>query len=74
VKLPKTVLEQHARHVLTRVLTNKALDAIRTKAAKAAISIALPSDLHHQVVATLKRQPDIPWDLAVADIARRALQ
>jgi hypothetical protein len=74
VKLPKTVLEQYARRMLTRDLTNKALDAIRTKAAKAAISIALPSDLHHQVVATLKRQPDIPWDLAVANIARRALQ
>jgi hypothetical protein len=74
VKLPKTVVEQYARRMLTRDLTNKALDAIRTKAAKAAISIALPSDLHHQVVATLKRQPDIPWDLAVANIARRALQ
>jgi hypothetical protein len=57
-----------------KALITKALDAIRTKAAKAAISIALPSDLHHQVVATLKRQPDIPWDLAVANIARRALQ
>ena len=67
------VLEQHARPVLTRDLTNKALDAIRTKAEEAAISIALPSDLHHQVVAALKRQPDIPWDFAVADIARKAL-
>jgi hypothetical protein len=60
--------------VLTRVLTNKALDAIRAKAEEDAASVALPSNLHHQVVATLKRQPDIPWDLAVADIARRALQ
>jgi hypothetical protein len=74
VKLSKTVLEQYARHVLTRVLTNKALDAIRAKAEEDAASVALPSNLHHQVVATLKRQPDIPWDLAVADIARRALQ
>ena len=74
MKLSKTVLEQYARHVLTRVLTNKALDAIRAKAEEDAASVALPSNLHHQVVATLKRQPDIPWDLAVADIARRALQ
>ncbi len=67
------VLEQHARHVLTRDLTNKALDAIRTKAEEDAASIALPSDLHHQVAATLNRQPDIPWDFAVAEIARKAL-
>ena len=67
------VLEQHARHVLTRALTNKALDAIRAKAEEDAASIELPSDLHRQVVAALERQPDIPWDLAVADIARKAL-
>jgi hypothetical protein len=64
------VLEQHARHVLTRDLTNKALDAIGAKAEEAAISIALPSDLRHQVAATLKRQPDIPWGFAVADSAQ----
>ena len=67
------VLEQHARHVLARALTNKALDAIRAKAEDDAASIPLPSDLHQQVVAALKRQPDIPWDFAVADIARKAL-
>ncbi len=33
------VLEQHARHVLTRALTNKALDAIRAKAEEDATSI-----------------------------------
>jgi hypothetical protein len=68
------VLEQHARNVLTRVLTNKALDAIRAKAEQDAASIPLSSELHEQVVAALRRQPDIPWDLAVASIARKALQ
>ena len=67
------VLEQHARHILARALTNKALDAIRQKAEFEAASFQLPSDLHRQVVAALQRQRDIPWDFAVTDIARRAL-
>jgi hypothetical protein len=67
------VLEQHARHVLTRALTNKALDAIRAKAESDAASVALPSNLHRQVLGALERRPDVPWDFAVADIARRAL-
>jgi hypothetical protein len=67
------VLEQHARHVLTRALTNKALDAIWEKAEFEAASFQLPSDLHRRVVAALQRQRDIPWDFAVTDIARRAL-
>ena len=67
------VLEQHARHVLTSALTNKALDGIRAKAESEAASFQLPSDLHRQVVAALQRQRDIPWDFAVTDIARRAL-
>ena len=67
------VLEQHARHVLTRALTNKALDAIRAKAESDAASVALPSNLHRQVLGALKLRPDVPWDFAVADIARRAL-
>jgi hypothetical protein len=45
---------------------------IRPKADEDAASIPLPSDLHRQVAAALRRQPDIPWDLAVGDIARKA--
>lgn len=67
------VLEQHTRHILTRALTNKALGAIRQKAEAEAASFQLPSDLHRRVVAALQRQRDIPWDFAVTDIARRAL-
>ena len=37
------------------------------------LQFPLPSELHQQVVAALRRQPDIPWGLAVADIARKAL-
>jgi hypothetical protein len=54
------VLEQHARHILARALTNKALDAIRKKGESEAASFQLPSDLHRQVVAALQRQRDIP--------------
>jgi hypothetical protein len=68
------VLEQHARRVLVQALTNNGLDAMRTQAEEDAASIVLPSDLHHQVVAALKRQSDIPWGFAVAAIARKALQ
>ena len=67
------VLEQHARHVLTRALTNKALDTIRSQAEADAALVALPSNLHKQVVAALKRRPDAPWDFAMVDIAHRAL-
>ena len=52
----------------------EALEAIRAKAEEDAASIALSSDLRRQVVAALRRQPDIPWDLAIANIARKALR
>ena len=64
------VLAQHARQVVTLAFTNKALEEIRAKAEADAAAVALPADLRRQVVAALKRQPDIPWDLAVADVAR----
>ena len=67
------VLEQHARHVLTLSLVNKALATIRSQAEFDANSVALPSNLNKQVVAALRRRPAIPWDLALADIARKAL-
>jgi hypothetical protein len=35
--------------------------------------IALPAELRQQVIAALKRQPDIPWDLVIAHLARMAL-
>jgi len=67
------VLEQHARQVMTRALTNKALDTVRPQAKSVAASVTLPSDLHRLIVAALQRQPDIPWDLTVAHIARKVL-
>ncbi len=64
-------IEQHARRVITREITNRALETIREQADAEAAAIPLPDDLRDQVVLALQTQPDIPWDLAVADIARR---
>jgi hypothetical protein len=69
-----SVMEQHARRAISRELTNKALDAIRATSEADAASVALPADLHQRVVAILRRQPHIPWDRAVADLAREALK
>jgi hypothetical protein len=65
------VLEQHARRVITRTLLNRRLDEIRPQAEADAAGIMLPSDLRRQVEAALLARPDIPWDLATADIAQR---
>ena len=67
------VLEQHARHILTRALTNKALGAIRAKATKMQPRSHCLPICTASVAAALRRQPDIPWGLAFADIARKAL-
>jgi hypothetical protein len=68
-----SVLEQHARRVISRTLLNKALDALRPRFEEQASEVSLPPDLRHQVTAALGLQPDLPWDFAVAEIARRAI-
>ena len=68
-----SVLEQHARRVIARTLLNKALDALRPQVEEQATEVALPPDLRHQVTAALALQPDLPWDLAVAEIARQSI-
>jgi hypothetical protein len=65
------VLEQHARQFITRKLLNMRLDELRPHVDARAARIVLPVDLRQQVEAELRRQPDIPWDVAVADIAQR---
>jgi hypothetical protein len=67
------VLESHARRVITRTLLNIQLDDIRPQVDAAAAHVELPSDLRQQVEAALRLRPDIPWDLAIAAIARRAV-
>ena len=67
-------LEQHARSVIVRTLLNDALDALRPEAEQKADAIALPDDIRRQVHAALRRDPELPWDLAVAEIAQRVLR
>ena len=49
-----------------------ALETVRAKAEADAAAIELPADLRAQVVALLAREPAIPWDLAVANLATDA--
>ena len=70
---PDDVLIQHAKDVITRAITNKALEKIRSAAETDAAAIELPDDLPEQVFAALEEDPEIPWDLAVANIARDAI-
>jgi hypothetical protein len=67
------VLEAHARQIMERALTNKGMEETRTKACADAAQVPLPDDLFGQVANILKRQPSLPWDLAVAQIAIQAL-
>jgi hypothetical protein len=67
------VLKQHARHIITHTLLNKALDEIRPQVETEVALVALPADLRQQVEADLERQSGIPWDLAVTRIAKRTI-
>jgi hypothetical protein len=67
-------LADHARHVIKRALASEALEKIRDEVEADAAAISLPPDLHWQVTEALKRRPDLPWDLAVAEIAIETMQ
>lgn len=70
---PDDVMVSHARNVVARALTNRALETIRKQAELDAAAIKLPADLHDRVAALLEREPDLPWDLAVARIVKRTI-
>jgi hypothetical protein len=55
----------------SRGMGNRLLADNRAVIDAAAAAIALPDDLAEQVEALLKRNPSLPWDIAVATIARR---
>jgi hypothetical protein len=67
------VLEAHARQVMERALTHKALVELRAKACAEASQIPLPDDLPALVADVLKAEPTTPWDLAVAKYATDAM-
>jgi hypothetical protein len=69
----RAVLDRHARHVLVRALLNRQLDAFRLQIEAEAAGIKLPDDIGKRVGELLREQPSLPWDLAVAGIARQLI-
>ena len=63
----------HARDVIERALTNKALGEIRAKAHADAWLIPLPDDIEELVAGELAADTKQPWDLVVAEIATDAM-
>jgi hypothetical protein len=63
-------LARHARNVLTRALLNRKLDGIRAQTEADAAAVELPADLMRRVEELLREQPSLPWDIAVAIVAR----
>jgi hypothetical protein len=68
------VLDRHARQIIMAQLLNQELDRVREMTEAAANAVALPKDLRARVRRLLRDQPDIPWDLAVAEIARSLVE
>jgi hypothetical protein len=69
----RAVLDQHAHHVLVRALLNRQIDAIRPQIEVEAGSVTPPADIVKRVEALLREQPSLPWDIAVAEIARELI-
>ena len=68
-----SVLEQHARYVIEQEFLTNELEKIRERVEADAAAVALPSDMRKRVEKLLQRLPAMPWDLAVAEIARRVI-
>jgi Topoisomerase 6 subunit A/Spo11, Toprim domain len=68
------VLERHARQVILSQFLNDGLDKVRKQAEAAAADTMLPCDLRQRVTRLLHEKPDLPWDLVVAEIARKAVE
>jgi hypothetical protein len=69
----RDALVRHARGVIERALLNRQIDAIRKDTATDAAKVALPADLAQRVATLLQADPTLPWDIAVARIARGLL-
>jgi hypothetical protein len=64
----EAVIEQQARRVVEQRLTAEAIAKVQKRIAKRVVEAPLPEDLAQQVASLLERQPELPWDLAVARI------
>jgi hypothetical protein len=67
------VMERHARSVLSRALINRKLEAVRKKIEAEAAAMVLPADFRARVAAMLAREPELPWDIAVARVVSPGL-
>jgi hypothetical protein len=62
------VIEGHARRLIERTLTKKAIDEMATAIEKMAMEIALPGDLADRIKQTLAERSALSWDQATSGI------
>ena len=68
------VIEEHARRLLERTLTKKAIDEMTVEIEKMAKDIELPADLADRIKQTLAEQPALSWDQAASEILYEILE
>jgi hypothetical protein len=68
------VIEEHARRLLERTLTKKAIDEMTVEIEKMAKDIELPADLADRIKQTLAEQPALSWDQATSEILDEILK
>jgi len=68
------VIEEHARRVIKRHLTEQTIAKISDEFTKQAEAVALPEDLPEQIKELLADEPSLSWDAAVAAIACRQVK
>jgi hypothetical protein len=59
-------IDEHARRLIERTLTEKAIAEMAPDIARRATSAELPKDLDHQIAAILVGHPELSWDQALA--------
>src|SRR6516162_7213298 len=61
-------IEGHARRLIERTLTEKAIAEMAPDIARRAADAELPKDLDHQIAAILVGHPELSWDQALAQV------
>jgi hypothetical protein len=62
------VIEGHARRLIERAMTEKAIVEMAAELARRAAETELPKDLDHQIAAILAANPALSWDQALAQV------
>jgi hypothetical protein len=66
------IIEQHARRMIARQLVEQAIAKISKEITEQAETAELSADLRERIAAVLKQQPELPWDVAVAQIVAKS--